>query len=72
VVFQNPLFCYCLLKAPVAFFMIISEIEIKWQLTRTVFTGVTCFGDLDTASASLCDEQHVHSQLGSALECQYI
>lgn len=54
-----------------ALFMIISETEIKLQLTRTVFTGVTCFGDLDTASASLCDEWHVHSHIGSALECQY-
>lgn len=54
-----------------AFFMIISETEIKWQLTRTVFTGVMCFGDPDTASASLCDEHHVHSQLRFALECQY-
>lgn len=53
-VLQKPLFCCCLLKAPMAFFMIISETEIKQQLTRTALSGVTCPGDPDTATASRC------------------
>lgn len=53
-ILQKPLLCCCLLKAPMAFFMIISGTEMKQQLTRAGLAAVTCPGDPDTVTASRC------------------